>query len=101
MYKEIDEVNCLPPRLYRHPSEIRRDISKIRAKIDEVNELFNIRELISNVITETEGGDIEGVAAAACELADSAEEALSELRLFLGLLDELKLELSEALGIIV
>ena len=100
MYRRLDEVNCLPPRLYRHPDEIRRDIADIKRKINEVNDLFNIRELISSVISESEGGDMERVAAAASELAESAEEALSELRYFSQMLEELRAELTEALGII-
>ncbi|MBR2650426.1 MAG: hypothetical protein IKD45_02080 [Clostridia bacterium] len=100
MYRLLDEVNGLPPRLYRSPEEIRRDIADIKRKIGEVNELFNIRELISSVISESEGGDMERMAAAASELADSAEEALSELRMLSEMLTLLRAELSAALGII-
>lgn len=88
----------MPPRVYRCPDEIRADISDIRERIRGVNELFNIRELIAEIINEGAEGDVRKLAIAAGELADHAEEALAELRMLNADLDELRAELIETLG---
>ena len=93
MYKSNLEEGYLAGRLYRSPAEIKRDIRKIKDEINSVNELFNIRELVDAIITEGADGDITRIAAAAAELYDSAEEALSTLRLLEESLDELRAEL--------
>ena len=82
---------------YRSPDEIKADIREIRERIDSVNDLFNIRELIASVITEGAGDDICRVAEAAAELADAAEEAMLELRVLNESLSELREELLFAL----
>ena len=38
MYKVYDASVGLPPTLYRTPREVRRDISAIRDKINEIND---------------------------------------------------------------
>ena len=83
---------------YRAPWEIKADIREIRERIDSVNELFNIRELIASVITEGAGNDICRVAEAAAELADAAEEAMLELRVLNESLAQLREELLFALN---
>ncbi len=88
----------IPPsaHLYRSPDEIKSDIYEIRERIASVNELFNIRELIANVITESAGEDMRRVAQAAADLADAAEEASLELSVLNENLSELRAELLEA-----
>ncbi len=95
----IEKENCISQGLYsyRSPSEIKADICEIRERIDSVNDLFNIRELIASVITEGAGDDICRVAEAAAELADAAEEAMLELRVLNESLAELREELLFAL----
>ncbi|MBR5817133.1 MAG: hypothetical protein IKY62_00665 [Clostridia bacterium] len=52
MYKVYDASVGLPPTLYRTPREIRRDISAIKLKINEINERMNLRTLLMDVLSD-------------------------------------------------
>lgn len=98
MYRSMEETNGLPPRVYRDPAEIRRDIKNIAARITEVKEMLNIRELISHIIVGNSAEDILREAEAMKELFQYATEALDELAVLSADLDDLKSELIETLS---
>ena len=50
MYRSYDMENGLPPRIYRSVDEIRRDISRINERIDETNDMLNIRSLLLDML---------------------------------------------------
>ena len=52
MYKVYDASVGLPPTLYRTPREIRRDISAIKEKINEINERMNLRTLLMDILSD-------------------------------------------------
>ena len=52
MYKVYDASVGLPPTLYRTPREIRRDISAIREKINDINERMNLRTLLMDILSD-------------------------------------------------
>lgn len=81
------------PNIYRSREEIKEDIKYISERIFEINEMLNIRELISDVFDEENGKDIVEKAENVTELLKYAEEALSELKSLTERLDELKSEL--------
>ena len=84
--------------VYRSSSEVREDIRYISERIAEVNEMLNIRELISDIFDEEKEYDTIKKAEAITELLKYAEEALCELRLLNERLDELKCELISSTG---
>ena len=99
MYRSYDYSSGYAPRLYREPSEIRRDIRDIAEKIEDVNYMLNVRYIISEVISEhseNENNAARGAAAVA-EIVEYAREALDKMRELEEALDELKDELSRTL----
>ena len=93
MYYDNESL-CQPEvKIYRSRSEIREDIKYISERIAEVNEMLNIRELLSDVFSEKNCADALKKAEAVTELLKYAEEALDELRSLNERLDELKSEL--------
>ena len=52
MYKVYDASVGLPPTLYRTPREIRRDISAIKEKINEINGRMNRRTLLMDILSD-------------------------------------------------
>ena len=80
MYRTFDMVNGLPPRIYRSPNEVRRDMDEICAKIKETNLRLNLRALVIDLIS-SEDCDEPGTLIAEIEsAAEDAREALTELR---------------------
>ena len=81
-------------RIYRRPSEIRSDIAEIKARIDETDNMINVRSLLLDTLCEFADGDpdkwlpeIEEIVAEARETLEhlsSLERTLSDLE------DELK-----------
>ena len=100
MYRSFDDVNGLPPRVYRNPEEIKDDIRAIARRINEINEMLNIRELISSLAMSCSDSDPRQTAEAVRELADRASDALDELNALNDSLDSLRSELMEALSYI-
>ena len=92
-------VNFAPAGFYRRPDTIKEDIRKISARISEVNEMLNIRELLSEYLDGTgkfgtkEARDLN-------ELLEFAREALDELAELNSALDELKRELITSISVI-
>ena len=50
MYTCMNPVEGLPPRLYRSPSEIHRDMIRISAKIRENEEMLSVHNLLIEMI---------------------------------------------------
>ena len=50
MYSCMNTAEGLPPRLYRNPSEIHRDMIRISAKIRENEEMLSIHNLLMEMI---------------------------------------------------
>ena len=85
-------------RIYRSPSEIKRDIEEVAERISEINEMLNIRSLISDVISEQSDTEPKRSAEAVSELVEFADEALYEMRELSELLSELREELMDTLS---
>ncbi|MBR2342666.1 MAG: hypothetical protein IKA64_00260 [Clostridia bacterium] len=99
-------VNCdsyegLPPRLYRSPEEIARDICEIKKKIERTSERLNVRNILTEMLSECAAGEPESFISRLEELVDGAHEALSRLRRLedsLGLLTDELHEVRRILG---
>lgn len=89
----FDSVNCAPPGFYRTPESIKEDIRKISARIAEVNEMLNVREILADFLGEDSEREVMRRAEELSELLAFASEALDELRELNATLDELKREL--------
>ena len=100
MYSSYDEVNGFPPRFYRCPNEIKCDIRSVSARINEINERLNIRELLSDFLCLDNDINVSKSAQELSELLEYALEALDELKELNETLDDLKAELLESISII-
>lgn len=87
MYKSYDTANGLPMRIYREPSEIKRDITKINNRIEEVRDMINIRSLLMDILVSERADEPE-------ELIPELLDAISEAERSLRILKELSEELS-------
>lgn len=87
MYRSYDTVNGIPPRIYRTPGEIRQDISEISEKIEQTNDMLNIRALLVDMLMSERSDSPE-------KLIPDLEEAISEAREALARLGALKDTLS-------
>ena len=99
MYK-FNSMCCMPPDFYRTPERIKDDIRKISARINEINGMLNIRELLADFLGEDSDSGIAERAAELSELLAYATEALDELIELNNTLDGLKEELSRVIYII-
>lgn len=95
-YKGYDFIDAQAPRLYREPSEIKRDISEVAERIGEINEMLNARRIISEVISEQSAEDYERKTEAITEICEFASEALSEMAELERALEELRIELIDS-----
>ncbi|MBE6635417.1 MAG: hypothetical protein E7617_04375 [Ruminococcaceae bacterium] len=93
MYRSYDDVNGLPPRVYRDTEEIKDDIRLVALRINEINEMLNIRELVAALAMNDIDSDPVRSAEAVRELADRAEDAIAELSSLNESLDALRAEL--------
>lgn len=100
MYRSFDDENGFPPRLYRDPEQIRRDIKDICEKISRANHMLNVRNLISEIIIDESNGDLKRKTAAVSELLEAAEEMLSQMEEFEESLDDLQQELRESVALL-
>ena len=66
-------------RLYRSPAEIKEDIDGVASRLEEINSMLNVRNIMSEYGLSGEG-DIKDRARAMLELCESADEVLDELR---------------------
>ena len=92
-----ETVNVAPAVFYRTPEHIKADIRKISARIAEVNEMLNVREMLADFLGEDSEGEVEKRAEELSELLVFATETLEEFRELNRTLDELKLELTRAM----
>ena len=99
MYRTYDETNGIPPRLYRHPEEIKTDIKEISQRISEINEMLNIRELLADFLLDDGVENLRSSSGKLSELLTYALEALDELKALNETLEELKDELVESVAI--
>ena len=95
MFKSYDTKNGLPPRLYRTPGEIKRDIAEICDKIEETNEMLNIRSLITEILLSERRDSPEKLIPELETVIYEAREALTKLRELNEELSMLREELGE------
>ena len=94
MYRTYDAACGLPPRIYRQPAEIKRDIKDIRRRIEETGDMINVRSLLIDLLVGDAGNEPEKLIPELYDAIAEANDALSRLR---ELKDELSL-LEEELG---
>ena len=82
-------------RLYRAPNTIREDILEIRKKIEAVDSMLNVRDILSAVIDEYADGEPEKWVSALNEIVIDAEETLDRLKKLRECLDGLCEELED------
>jgi len=87
MYRKFDETYGFPLRLYRNPRDIHNDMREIRIKIAEANERLNIRGMLVDILSGERADCPE-------KLVPELEEAISDAKEALHVLDELADELS-------
>ena len=87
MVSTYDFVNGYPPRIYREPCEIRRDILIISDMIEETSAMLNIRSMLIDILS----GECSNKPEA---LIPDLELAVSEAKEALGRMNSLKEELS-------
>ena len=100
MFYRYDKENGYPPRLYRVPEEIRRDIDKMLDMCRDANRMFNVRNLISEIIIDDSEGNVERKICAVQELILAAEDMVAEMQSLADSLGELQDELSESLSLL-
>lgn len=91
-----------PARLYRSPEKIREDIFEIKTRIEEVDRMLNIRNVLTAAIDEYAYGDPERWIPALSEIVADAQDTLDRLKQLRETLDVLAEELEDtkwALGI--
>jgi predicted nuclease with TOPRIM domain len=91
MYRGYDSECGLPPRIYRSPDDVRRDIAEVRRSIDRINSRLNIRGLLLEFIADDKDISPKEVVSTLETLLSEAENALlklKELRVELSLLEE-------------
>ena len=93
MYSCTNLYEGTPPRLYRSPSEIHRDMLKISAKIRENEEMLSVHNLLIEMIpTWAESSPEKWIPELLDTLAE-AEDALENLKKLKFALEELTREL--------
>ena len=95
MYRTYDMVNGIPPRIYRTPREIRRDMDEISSKIKETNLKLNLRALVIDIISCEREASPESLITELESALAQAREALSELTSLRDELSALEAELGE------
>ena len=97
MFLYADVYNGTPPRLYRTPGEIRRDIAAISQKIKETESMLSVHNILLEMIPAWAEESPEKWIPELSETVAEAEEALENLNLMKDALEELSLELGEVL----
>ena len=91
-----------PARLYRSPEKIREDIFEIKTRIEAVDRMLNVRNILTAAIDKYAMGEPETWIPALAEIVADAEETLDRLKALRENLDTLTEELEDtkwALGI--
>ena len=84
-----------PPRLYRSPEEINRDIRDLRGRIESLNGMLNPRNIINEMLSECASGNACDWVSALRAIVDDAEQTLESLNELNESLDGLTKELKE------
>ena len=95
MYSCMNVYEGMPPRLYRTPSEIRRDMAAIAAKIRENEEMLSVHNLLIEMIPSWAEQSPEKWIPELLETLSDADEALENLKRLKTALEELSLELED------
>ena len=95
MYSCMNVYEGMPPRLYRTPSEIRRDMAAIAAKIRENEEMLSVHNLLIEMIPSWAEQSPEKWIPELLETLSEADEALENLKRLKTALEELSLELED------
>jgi hypothetical protein len=85
----------MPPRLYRHPSEIRSDMLAITGRIKETEEMLSVHNLLLEMLPEWASLSPERWIPELTEIVAEAEEALERLSLLRDGLNDLAAELED------
>ena len=95
MYSCMNVYEGIPPRLYRSPSEIHRDMIKISARIKENEEMLSVHNLLIEMIPSWAEKSPEKWIPELEETVAEAQEALENLKRLQYALEELSRELEE------
>ena len=79
MLRYGDYENGEVTRLYRAPSEIRQDMDMINSEIKRASSMFNIRNMLIELLLRSEGEDEEKTVDELERLVEEARDALAEL----------------------
>lgn len=102
MLRYGDYENGEATRLYRNPAEIRQDMDRINSEIKRTGAMFNIRNMLIELLLRSEGEEDEKTLGELEILCEEARDALSELTELKNSLTDLCEELYEtrwAMGI--
>ena len=95
MYSQMNINEGLPPRLYRSPAEIHRDMIRISARIRENEEMLSVHNLLIEMIpTWVDQSPERWIPELEATVAE-AGEALENLKRLQLALEELRAELEE------
>ena len=95
MYSCTNVYDGSPPRLYRNPSEIHRDMLKISAQIRENEEMLSVHNLLIEMIPTWAESSPEKWIPELQETLAEAEDALENLKKLKSALEELASELED------
>ena len=95
MYTCLNTNEGLPPRLYRSPLEIHRDIAVISRKIRENEEMLSVHNLLIEMIPLWAEQSPERWLPELEATVAEAREALDDLKMLQIALEELSVELEE------
>ncbi len=95
MYTCMNPTEGLPPRLYRSPSEIHRDMICISAKIRENEEMLSVHNILIEMIPTWAEQSPEVWLPELEATVEEAKEALDRLRKLQSALELLAAELEE------
>lgn len=94
-YVGADISEGRPPRLYRSVEEIRRDIGRIKSELTESDEMINVRNILSELISELENNEADKWQSSVERLIEDAQDAMIMLTKLKDKLDMLNCELEE------
>lgn len=84
-----------PARLYRSPERIREDIFDIKTKIESVDSMLNVRNILTDMLSECAAGEPERWIPVLSDIVADAEETLDRLKQLKESLDALTEELED------
>lgn len=95
MYTCVNANEGIPPRLYRSPTEIRRDMAVISSRIRENEEMLSVHNLLIEMIPLWAEQSPERWLPELAATVAEAQEALDNLKRLQQVLEELAFELEE------